>query len=194
MPRNSAASNSARAARRDLRRPIKVALLGLLLLDLLFFVLAFQPAGRSFAEQRQALDRLRSEYKARREGVGRLQKIEANLAEARRQGDEFYTRRFLPKATGFSLIMEEVDKVASATGVRKGPVNYTLAEVKDRAGIEQVEITTTLEGEYPKIVQFINHLEQSSLFLIIDSMNVGTGAARGAVKLSVRLVSYFRVA
>ena len=203
MPRNSPAAPpvlrraggdlAARTGPRDWRRPIQIGLVVLLLLDLLFFVLAFRPAGQSFAEQKQALDRLRSDIGAHRETVERLRKIEASLASARSQGDEFYRTRFLPQATGFSTIMEEVDKLVSATGVRKGTVNYAVAEVKDRSDLEEVEITTSLEGEYSKMVQFINRLEQSSLFLIVDSLGVAGGSGRSGVKLSVRLVTYFRV-
>lgn len=184
------------SGRRSLRRPIQIGLLALLLVDLLFFVLAFRPAGQSIAEQRQGLERLRADLEQRRAAVERLHAIEANLTEARRGGEDFYRTRFLPKAIGFSVIVEELDKLASANGVRKGPVGYNLAEVKGRSDLEAVEITTSLEGDYAKILQFINRLEQSPLFLIVDSLAAGSGTAvgpRSGVRLAVRVVTYFRV-
>ena len=202
MPRNNSGTASRPASggnpafglqrgRRDWRRIIQIGFLVLLVLDLLFVFLTLRPVGLSSAEQKKDLEDLRSELKGRREKVATLQKIEAGLAGARQQGDEFYTRQFLPNATGYSTIMEEVDRLAAANGVRKGSVAYVLSEVKNRGDLEAVEITTSLEGEYSKIVQFINRLEQSRLFLIVDSMMVASGQGR-TVKLAVRLVTYFR--
>ena len=178
--------------RRDWRRIIQIAFLVLLVLDLLFVFLALRPVGLSSAGQKKELEDLSAELKGRRETVAALQKIEASLAEARHQGDEFYSRQFLPNSTGYSTIMEEVDRLAAASEVRKGSVAYNLSEVKNRSDLEQVDITTSLEGDYSKIVQFINRLEHSRLFLIVDSMVVAGGQGR-TVKLAVRLVTHFRI-
>lgn len=183
---------SSRPARRDWRRIIHIAFLVLVVLDLLFVFLALRPVGLSSAGQKKELEDLRAELKGRRETVAALRRIETNLAEARRQGDEFYSHRFLANSTGYSTIMEEVDRLALANGVRKGMVSYDLNEVRNRGDLQQVDITTSLEGDYSKIVQFINRLEQSRLFLIVDSMIVASGQGR-TVKLAVRLVTYFRI-
>ncbi len=190
MFRNNRLNSSTR--RRDGRRWIQGGMLFLLALDILFFVLAFRPAGHSFVDQKAEVERLREELKLRRAAVERLTRVEANLAEARRKGDQFYGQKFLTKDTGYSQIMEELDKLATANGVRKGSVTYTMEEVKNRPDLQSVKMSTTLEGDYSKIVQFINRLEQSPLFLTVDSLVVGSGQTR-TVKLGVNLVTYFRV-
>ena len=132
--------------------------------------------------------------KVKREAVAHLKKVQNGLAEARRQDDEFYTVKFLPRATGYSTIMEEVDKLAQSGGVKKGAVGYGASEVKGRTDLIEVGITTGLEGEYGKIVQFINRLEQSPLFLTVDSLGVAVGTGQSKlIKLSVKLVTYFRI-
>lgn len=170
------------------RRIVQGGLLALLVVNALFMFLIFRMGHE---QQRGDLDQLNIEAKGRRETVARLKLIETNLGESRRLGDEFYNKKFLPITTGFSTVMEEVDKLAVSNGVRKGGVNYSLREVKDHPDIQQVEIDTSLEGDYSKIVRFINHLEQSDLFLIVDSLAVGGGQGK-AVHLSVKLVTYFR--
>ena len=187
-------SNPKRLGKFDLyerRRLVQGFLFGLLLLDGLIFFLAFRPAGQSFSQQRMELEKLNNEAKGKREMVARLKKVEANLTESMRQAEEFSKTKFLPADTGFSTIMEELDRIAVANNVRKGSVSYGVKPLKDRADIEAVEMDTALEGEYAKIVKFINQLEQSPLFLSVDSLAVGGGQGRN-LRLTVKLVTYFR--
>jgi Tfp pilus assembly protein PilO len=192
MPRASSAANR-RSKRRGLRTAVIAGLTTLLVVDALFFVLVYRPGGVTFLSRQQQLNRLREELAAKQEAAGKLSKIAAALAEAEKQGGEFYTSRFLPKSTGYSTVMEEVDKIAVASSVRKGSVNYGSVSLKDRPDIEVVEISTTLDGDYARIVQFVNRLEQSPLFLTVDSMALGTQQGRG-LRLVVKFVTYFRVA
>ena len=170
------------------RRMVQGGLLVLLAVDLLFVFLIFRMGHE---QQRGDLDQLNIEAKGRRETVARLKLIENNLGESSRLGSEFYQKKFLSLTTGFSTVMEEVDRLAVANGVRKGGVNYSLHEVRDHPDIQQVEIGTSLEGDYSKIVRFINQMEQSDLFLIVDSLAVGGGQGK-SVHLTVKLLTYFR--
>ena len=191
MPRNNQAGKT-RTERRNWRRVIQVALVALLVVDVLFFILGFLPSGQSFAGQKSELEKLREDLKARQSAVAHLKKVEAALSDARAQGDQFYTTKFLPQTTGYSRVMEEVDKLAKSSGVKKGSVAYAASEVKNRPDLIAVDITTTVEGEYGKIVQFVNQLEQSPMFLTVDSLGVSTGQTK-IVRLALKLVTYFRV-
>lgn len=199
MPRNDHPDPDAGAAvlaRRSRRRITQGLLAVMVLVDVLFFSLALKPAGQRAREQREAFERLRNDLQSRRETLVRLRKIAGNIGDARGQDMEFYQEKFLPKPTGFSIIMEEVDRLAQANKVRKGAVSYGLAEVRGRPELNQVEINTTVEGDYANIVQFVNQVERSRLFLIIDNISVaGGGAVPGqsrVVRLTLRLVTFFR--
>jgi Tfp pilus assembly protein PilO len=193
MPKNNPTATVARPPRRDRRKTIRFTLATLLGVNLILVALVFWPAGQSYASQKQELEKLRADAQGKRELVGRGRMIEANLATARKQGDDFYNKQFLPSATGYSVIMEEIDKLAQSNGVKKGGVGYTVGEVKNRPDLQSIDISTTLEGEYSKIVKFINRLEQSQLFLIVDSMNAASNPQTRTVKLTVHILTYFRV-
>lgn len=201
MPRNNHGAANAgmeTPVYRSRRRMLLSLLLLLLLVNALFFVVLLKPAGERAREQREGLDRLRADVKTRRETISRLRRIAQNLGDAQRQDAEFYRTKFLPKTIGFSIIMEEVDKIARGNRVRKGAVSYSLADVRNRPDLNQVEITTVVEGDYGNIVQFINQVEKSPLFLIIDNITAAGGAPMAGqprvVRLSLRLVTFFQVA
>jgi len=194
-PRKALNQGPHQRVKRDLyehRRWVRGGLMTLLVIDALFFFFSFRPMGMSFSQQNGELQSLRDEAKGRRETVDRLRKIEGALSDSNRLGDQFYQTKFLPAETGFGTIMEEVDKLAVANGVHKGAVSYGVHEIKDRVDLEEVDIDTTLDGEYSKIVQFINHLEKSQLFLIVDSLGVSGGKGK-MVSVSVKLLTLFRV-
>ena len=54
----------------------------------------------------------------------------------------------------------------------------------------KVEATLAVEGGYSNLVHFINRLEQSQLFWIIDSLNVSGAISRG-LRLTLRMETYF---
>lgn len=185
-------------ARRDRWRAILPALLVLLVLvNILFFVLALKPAGVRTREQREALQRLQDERQTRRVNVARLRDIVSRLDAARNEGAAFYQEKFLPRNEGFSIIMEELDKLAKADNVTKGGVSYAMTEVPGRPDIAQVEITTNVEGDYAQVVRFVNATERDLLFLLIDSISVGAGGTTPgqprSVRLSLRLAAFFRL-
>lgn len=195
MSKNSQAGKT-RTERRNWRRVIQIALVALLVVDVMFFILGFIPSGQGFAGQKGDLEKLREDLKARQSAVAHLKKVEAALADARQQGDEFYTTKFLPQTTGYSRVMEAVDKLAQSSGVKKGAVAYSATEVKGRPDLIAVDISTIVEGDYGKVVQFVNQLEQSPMFLTVDRLGVSTGqstAQAKIVRLALNLVTYFRV-
>ena len=203
MAKNNLPSRAAErpASRRPAwRRLLQGLLAGLLAINILFFSLA--PAGERARKQAELFRRLGQDLESHRETVKRLRDIAANLDQARQQGLEFHQDKFLPKPTGFSILMEELDKLARANRVRKGTVSYSLSEVKGRPELNEVHVTTVLEGDYAKIVEFVNQVERSPLFMIIDNIALAGGgntrAKAGArkaspVRLSLRLVTFFRV-
>ncbi len=200
MPRNNNANIDADASlpsRRSWRRALQALLVALALVDALFFALLLKPAGERARLERDAFEQLRSELQARRDSLAGLRLVTANTSAARSEDVSFYQQRFLPASAGFSIIMEEVDKLAQANKVRKGSVTYALGDVRGQPELNQVDISTMIEGEYANMVRFVNSVERSPLFLIIDNVSVGGGALipgqpRG-VRLSLRLVTFFKV-
>jgi Tfp pilus assembly protein PilO len=185
-------------ARRDVWRSIilPVLLVVLALVNALVFALALKPAGVRTREQRDVLQRLQDEHQSRRAAIARLRDIVSQLDVSRKEAAAFYQEKFLPRNDGFSVVMEELDKLAHANQVQKGGVAYALNDVQGRPDLGEVDITTTVEGEYARVVQFVNQIERDRLFLLIDSITVAAGGpAPGQprqVRLSVRLVTFFK--
>jgi len=170
------------------KRWILWGLAGVVVLDaaLLIFV------WRNGAEKSQAegLERLRIQHKLWADDVGRAREIRAHLPQVREQCNEFYAEQLRPTAGGYPAVVADLAEVASKTGLRASAVTYRERAIKDR-GVVEVAVTASVEGDYASLVRFINGLERSKNFYLLDNLTMGT-ATGGGLKLSLELKTYFR--
>ena len=55
----------------------------------------------------------------------------------------------------------------------------------------EIEISTVVDGDYASLVRFINGLEHSNNFYVLDNLALAAGSA-GVLKLNLQLRTYFR--
>jgi hypothetical protein len=172
---------------RDTRRKVKIALAALLLTDLAAAALLFSPLVGS---QRARSDRMQSLWRTlqtKTHEVEPLRGLDKKVVTARGQIDDFYKDR-LPSQD--SAIADSLGKLASANGVRIGEVKYKIAD-PEPIGLRQVSIDADFSGDYLQLVRFLNELERSKLFFLVDSVELG-GEQAGVVKLGMKLETYLK--
>jgi hypothetical protein len=135
-------------------------------------------------------DRLALDAKKLRADVDRGEKIRASLPQAGKDCDAFYQESFLDSPTGYSQIESDLDGIATKAGVRISGFTFKQKELKDR-GVTEIQITTNLDADYPSIIQFINGLERSKNFYLLDSLRLAS-ATSGGIRLDLDLHTYFR--
>jgi hypothetical protein len=135
-------------------------------------------------------DRLALDAKKLRADVDRGEKIRASLPQAGKDCDAFYQESFLDSPTGYSQIESDLDGIAAKAGVRISGFTFKQIELKDR-GVTEIQMTTNLDADYPAIIQFINGLERSKNFYLLDSLRLAS-ATSGGIRLDLDLHTYFR--
>lgn len=159
----------------------------LVLLDVAAVALLMTPlAGRESSRQEELRQSWQS-LKARQSAPWRG--LDKKIPQARTDIDAFYRDR-LPG--GYSAISTEIDNIASASGVRVSTAKYTQKD-SDVASLQQVEIEAEVSGDYVPLAKFINTLERSQLFFIIDGLELG-GVQTGQVRLRIKLETFLRTA
>jgi Tfp pilus assembly protein PilO len=124
--------------------------------------------------------------------VARAQKIRANLPEIERNSSVFFQQQIAPAQSGYSELMDNLGALARTTGVRASNITYRQGN-PDKRGVVEVEIGASVSGEYPNIVRFINGLEHSETFYVLDGLTLGANTS-GGLGLNLRLRTYFRTA
>jgi len=147
----------------------------------------FYFSSRSGQAQQAEFDSIRSQVQNRMKVVIPPTAVQGRVEEARAQIDDFYTVRL---ASEPSAVYAELGKLASADRVRIGGAKYELSET-ELPNVQMMSIDATLSGSYVDTIKFINALERSKMFFIVDEIGLGEQQG-GGVHLSVKLEAYVR--
>jgi len=173
--------------RKGLVIPVLVALVANLLI-LSIFTLPRERWLRKLESRATALG-LRIE-KGKEELAQRREK-ESRLKELRRQVESFYSEILRRKEEGLVDILGEVEGLAKKFRVQKENINYH-HEIIEEDKVILFEITFPLRGSYANLRRFINQIENSRYFLVIDRVELSNPEEKGDnLKLNIKLSTYF---
>ncbi len=134
---------------------------------------------------------LEAQLKLLKGDVDRAQGIQKRLdTDVKRECDQFFTEELREAASGYSSIVGDLGGIAKEAGLRTNSVTFRQREISNR-GVVEVEVAATVEGDYPSLVSFINGLERSHNFYLLDSLQLASSTG-GSLKLNLQLRTYFR--
>ena len=122
--------------------------------------------------------------------VARGEKISKELPAIEQQCDTFFKQELPEAGAGYSTVVDSLGEVARTAGLQTENVTFRQHDA-DKRGIILVEIGATVNGDYPSVVRFINGLEHSEKFYVLDELGLAEGSA-GNLRLNLRLRTYFR--
>jgi type IV pilus assembly protein PilO len=167
------------------RNRLKIAIVALVMVDIAAIAMLVTPLAGMQETRQQQLRQLWMDLKSRESAPWRG--LETKIPKAKQEIDEFYRARFPAEQ---SAISADFGKLAAEAGVRISGVKYSEKEAPID-GIERIEISADLSGDYLQLVRFINALERNKLFFIVDDLQLG-GEQSGTVKLQIKAEIYQR--
>jgi len=167
-----------------------IALALLVAADLALAIFLVQISHQGPEAVRAQRDRLAIQAKLLRADIGRGDKIRASLPQVGKDCDAFYHGSFLDASTGYSQIEADLSGIASKAGVKTSGFAFKQKDIKER-GVSEISISTSVNADYPQVIQFINGLERSKNFYLLDSLHLA-GASAGGIRLELQLHTYFR--
>jgi Tfp pilus assembly protein PilO len=169
---------------------VRVALGILLAVDILLVAVIWQARQAAPQALRDDRARLKNEAELLRKDVQYGEKVQRELSVADKEYKQFYGDDFLNASAGYSSLIADLGEIAGHSGVQTGGVTFKQKDLRDR-GVTEIFITASVEGDYPGLVHFINGLERSRYFYLLDDLTLGSESA-GSVKLNLVLRTYFR--
>jgi hypothetical protein len=133
------------------------------------------------------LDLLEKSYRA---DNARLEKFRAELPADEKQWDAFFTAHFRPAGAGYSAISADLGGLSQSAGLRTDGISFR-EHNPDGRGLVEIEITTAVEGDYENVIHFLDKLEHSQNFYVLDSLALASSSA-GKLRLNLQLRTYFR--
>ena len=147
----------------------------------------FSPLVGSTASRQQELNQLRAQLTTKNRQVEPLRGLDKKIPLAMQQIDDFYKTRF---SAHDSDVAETLGNLSKQTGVKIESTKYKTDD-PESVGLRREEIEASIEGDYQPLMKFLNGLERSKVFFIVNS--IGLATQNGPIKLQINLETYQKV-
>ena len=169
---------------------IALALGILAAINLAFYVSYVRPVVKEYATLRgsesgpEQIDERRSQVEKREDFLGGLVKAEDDLRYLRREVLSTRAHRMVE-------VQSELAVLARRFGIDLTSVNYN-NEILVNEKLDRFVITVPLEGGYSALRRFLQAVENSSKFLLVERVALGKGKEGGVLlQLNITLATYF---
>ena len=156
----------------------------LLILNLVLAVRLFLAWSTLHSASADQLSQQQTALRALQLEMSPLKGLPQKVDVSRTKANEFFGARF-PAA--FSTISATINDVATKNSVHLTNLSYTPARAPE--GLVELRLDASLSGEYAPLMHFINGLERSKTFFLINGLTL-TGQQGGLVNLRLRLNTY----
>ncbi len=185
---------TARRFKFDIRqagRMISLVLLGLAVLNVGFYLLATRPKLRAYTNlqegtgpQQEALRSLTAEVEQREQFLEALLTAESDLARIRQEILSTRKERLVD-------VQQELEQLAKRFSIDVDSVTYDNELLRD-AELDKLVMTVPLEGGYANLRKFLQAVEASERFLVVERVALSEGKQGGVMlELSITLTTYF---
>lgn len=157
------------------------AIIGVLLAaNLVAAVIAFKPFGGSADDLRRDQAALGQQLVNLRARVAKDQQLVAKMQNARKDTDQFMAKYVADERFGASTLASELDRIATEAGVKQLPITYNPQDIEGSDGMQLISVTEGCEGTYASLAKFINLVDKSPHFLIIETLATSAPQQNGA--------------
>ena len=184
--------SGAQGGGRDPRAGWKIVLGTLLALNLLAAGMVMFPPGGSAEQLDRDLVSLRGQMHARQTELQKLRALVKKVETARSEQESFMQEHFIDRASSSSTIIGEIDGMATKAGLQDKGNSYDLEPIEGSDSISMLTVTTNYEGSYKAIVEFVNLVDRSDRFLIIDNISAAPLQTAGVLSVRVKMNTFVR--
>ena len=178
-----------------LQRNIILGVVGALLVaDAAMGVYSAEMASSKMTPQ-QELAQQTTQLKLLKADVERASAIQQDIPKIKSDCDRF--EGALPSTGGgYSVISSELADLAREAGLQISTLGFHGKELAGK-GMTEVAVDATVTGDYKSVVRFLNGIQRSTNYYVVESLTLGAdagtpGASHGSVKVVLHLKSYFK--
>jgi len=188
------AQAGSRRGRFDIREErLKVAvILGIVaLLNIVLYVTMNLPRLHRQAVEERRLSEVNHSLSEVSRRVGTMKDLDQRYEGEQGKVKKFYGDILGTKDARMIRIQREVRAIATSLSMDPETIAYQ-PEILDKVGLIRFGVNVPLQGDYRNLRQFINKIEKSENFLIVDSVTLGGAKDGGALlDLNIHLSTFF---
>ena len=171
---------------------VRAALAVLLAGNLVAAGFAFHLWGDSPQSLEARIEAKRQEIIVARGQLTRAKGMSAKITLAREQGGAFIGTYMTPRKSTYSTILGELNHLAETAGIKTKDATISAERVEGSNSLSQLTITAGYEAAYPNLLKFVNLLDRSERFLIIESLTAAPQSGTGTLQVVIKLDTFVR--
>jgi hypothetical protein len=145
---------------------------GAVLAVLLFFLVFHLPVRREYSGLEESIAGLRAGIVRDKMLLEELEGVEQRLANASESRQVFLSSNLVSRELGYAALIPDLVAMAESAGIERPGASYQISD-EPMYGIYPVEILQPLQGSYSGMRRFIEQLESSDRFFLLDSLAMG---------------------
>lgn len=123
----------------------------------------------------------------------RSRSLAANIDKGKAEGEQFLADFMTSRRVTYSTILSELTESAKAAGMDKpGATISPLDPIQGSDDLDMMSISLNLEGTYPQLMKFVNLLDRSQRFLLIETLTVTPRAKTDVLTVNVKLDTFVK--
>ncbi|MBV8732148.1 MAG: hypothetical protein JO336_20260 [Acidobacteriia bacterium] len=172
-------------------RVVMRAILGTLLAaNLVAAIMAFKPFGGSADDLRREQSNASRQLAVLEARLANTRRLVQKVERARKEGDDFLAKYFSDRRTTYSTLFEELSHAEQAAGIKLRNNSLELNPIEGSDTLQMMSLTVAYEGDYPSLEKFVNLLDKSPRFLIIESMQAAPQQNSQLITVSLKLDAF----
>jgi Tfp pilus assembly protein PilO len=170
----------------------RIILGALLAANMAAAIWAFKPWGGSPEDLLRDEQDMRRQLIQQQARLARTRTLVSKVEQARKEGGDFLAKYTSNRRVMSSTMITELDRAAREAGIKPREVSIQLEPVEGSDALSQLTITAGFEGTYQSLTKFVNLLDKSPKFLIIESMQASPQQAGAVLNVSLKLDTFVR--
>jgi hypothetical protein len=193
MPRNFDVTKQFRAVSwGSPKMLVRTGLGGLLLGNLLAAGFAFHWWNDSPKNLETQIEDMRHQLAIQRSVLNSSRNMAVKVAQARTEGGKFVESYMTPRRMTYSLILGELNQMAATSGVKPRESSLSSDLIEGSTTMSMLTVTAGYEATYPSLLKFMNLLDQSKRFLIIENLQAAPQSNSPNLLVTIKFNAFVR--
>jgi type IV pilus assembly protein PilO len=170
---------------------VRVVLAILFAANLVAAAMAYHVFDASPAALNQQLAAAIAQRQAWQLQLNRTRTLAHSVDRGKQEGDKFLSTYMTSRRHTYSTIIGELTETAKTAGMKAG-ATISLEPIQGSDDLDMMSVTLTLEGNYAQLMKFVNLLDRSPRFLIIETLTVTPRAKSDILSVGVKLDTFVK--
>ncbi len=178
-------------SRGQLQRIVLMGLFLLILAEMPIYFFFIRPEMEVDEKASARLETIQQEIARQERAVKTLGNFESRLNLSRHNFQDFSQKHLFPRDRIGSELLRDLEKASLEAGLLRNRVAYRF-EGKPVFGLQRVDFSVPVEGSYGSIRRFLNILESSPHFILIDSISLESDreGTSGGIRMDLNLSTF----